>query len=919
MDANVLLEKLEPIFDTYQRSSQIRRRSGVLEQVVAEIYQACDEYSTAACETSEEQVLTCLSEVLLHFFDCSFALDYSNDSKDSIDAIFELLASVASEHSLLVEELLGRAVEFTVVLSDKVRSTACHFISQLVSFLINPRSKIPKGEREAFLDQASQSLIPRFTDKVQLVRLACIQAASSFFHSNPVVFTNQSDTVSQPLEDDPDLREALQWSIQHDPSVTNRVAAIESLPATVQTSDHIIARLRDEKEKVRIAAIEKLSSLNVTQLDAEQAAAIVEVGAFSRCEPTKEKTTELIRVNWMKEFNFNPILLLKQIDIVQHEDACEKIVKILHSADKQNLASVLSKNDFQAYWDELESAGSGLLGRSQHREIDLSQLFYTRVRCQCLSESKTSVEKEGFLAPILPDIPTLCEVFELHAVALIKVIVDESQTTIQQNEEEMTSVCLNLLLLFEMVDFEEGARLHLKGTMMRMLQAVTTPEDLVEGCAKALRHVVGNNEKDFWDVSLTVLDSLKRDDLPADVETSRSLRVLSLISVVCEISSPRLSYASSVLERFSSEVFSGLSDDEELVRQAAVGCLGRIGLFASPKSLSENYLQACIDVLNNEDESLEIRAQAMLALSDWTLIRPELSGSIESLQTAISCFMSHDDISVACTAAEVALRLLFARKLTDSALLANLVFLFFDPRLSERSEEGEVESEDVTEIGAPGRMQQLLSLFFPAFCLRTDNDGREAFVACVGKLLEICQKKEGQKRRRESKALPVATMLDYILSTAQPDPEENKSPTEAPRLALTMALQVSQFICHNHVDFTKTFTRTLSKYLGKVYLEGDPLQQDKQRLVMLMDNLETIGMELTDETSLQSLENLNGAVAELIHTAEQPRVSIERDGANIQKCVDEVETTVVGEKENQSENIDSALEGESRRTRQVLA
>ena len=247
MDPNELLEALEPVLDAYQRSSPTRRSSTFIEDTVDELYQAVEEFRAKwqqeeDGQQTEDDVLNCLSDVLVHFFDCTISEENTAGCKDSIDAIFQLLTTVAAKRFVLVRELLDRAIECSGVLLERVRACACQFIGLQVSVLLSTEM-LNVAERDELLDQASQALIPRITDKAQSVRLAYIQAASCFFSSS-----NEGDE-SQTEDDDPELRQGLQWSLQHDPSVTNRVAALEALPATVQMSDLIISRLRDVKPR----------------------------------------------------------------------------------------------------------------------------------------------------------------------------------------------------------------------------------------------------------------------------------------------------------------------------------------------------------------------------------------------------------------------------------------------------------------------------------------------------------------------------------------------------------------------------------------------------------------------------------------------------------------------------------------------
>jgi len=260
-------------FEAHQRSE--RKRSVNVETRVAQISQKLEELAlTNQVESisldhnnnsgNESSLQDELATILLQFVDCAIATDVSNDTKDSIESILELAAAVASTHVRVAEQILSRAVTFSQVLLERVRAAACRLVGYLVQNLM---MKHNKANAEDLLDAASQALLPRFTDKSQSVRQAAIQASQYFFVGNV---------------DDPDIRQALLWSLQHDPSVSNREAALQSLPVNAQTLDYILARIRDTKQKVRVQALQVLQKLPIEDWNAEEMAAVIETGYTDR-------------------------------------------------------------------------------------------------------------------------------------------------------------------------------------------------------------------------------------------------------------------------------------------------------------------------------------------------------------------------------------------------------------------------------------------------------------------------------------------------------------------------------------------------------------------------------------------------------------------------------------------------------------
>jgi hypothetical protein len=121
-----------------------------------------------------------------------------------------------------------------------------------------PRDDSFEQQRLEYLDNIQQALLPRFTDKAIAVRCAVVQACFTL-----------SKIQSNPLCTDPDLLQAVQWVVQHDPSPNNRMIAIQHVPINRTTIEYLIPRIRDTKVNVRIAAINALSkAVDRTVLDA---------------------------------------------------------------------------------------------------------------------------------------------------------------------------------------------------------------------------------------------------------------------------------------------------------------------------------------------------------------------------------------------------------------------------------------------------------------------------------------------------------------------------------------------------------------------------------------------------------------------------------------------------------------------------
>jgi hypothetical protein len=218
-----------------------------------------------------------MEELLLHFVDCAIATDMNSDSQDSVDSILELAAAVAvgiwenkSTPNAAATAVLERAIEFSSALLERVRSTAC----KLIGFILECLESSDTTPTFELWEMATSALLPRLLDKSQAVRKAAIEASGH-------AFTEKTEVPEESIAEE--LQEALLYSVQHDPSVSNRVAAVQSIFVSEETIPFIIARVRDVKSKVRVAALSiLLEKVKFTDLSADQCAELIRSGLTDR-------------------------------------------------------------------------------------------------------------------------------------------------------------------------------------------------------------------------------------------------------------------------------------------------------------------------------------------------------------------------------------------------------------------------------------------------------------------------------------------------------------------------------------------------------------------------------------------------------------------------------------------------------------
>lgn len=245
-----------------------------IEARLRHIQKALDEYELQVgidamnLQGSSSPFKTQLKHSLLRFLDCAFVslVETDNSSKEAAEALIELTSAVAATNADVCDEILERTTQFMESHIDNIRASACSTVGWIVHYVFQQKHT---SDYNHVLDVASQALLPRFSDKAQSVRMAAIMAGKTFF---------EDDTT------DPDLLQALLWCLQHDPSVANRVAAVESIPLTLETVDFVVQRVRDTKTKVRVAALRALREKcqDITLFDPVQCASVIEAGFTDR-------------------------------------------------------------------------------------------------------------------------------------------------------------------------------------------------------------------------------------------------------------------------------------------------------------------------------------------------------------------------------------------------------------------------------------------------------------------------------------------------------------------------------------------------------------------------------------------------------------------------------------------------------------
>ncbi len=172
----------------------------------------------------------------------------------------------------------------------------------------------------------------------------------------------------------------------------------------------------------------------------------------------------------------------------------------------------LSDAEIRAFRDGVSNM-TALLRTHADTYLEPRAVLFARVKCDQTnsSTSLSEAQKEQVIAKIVPDIPVLCESLEMHITRLVEAIQessdDEDEDTLQ---EEDTFVCTQLLQMAQATDLkEEGSRRHFISAMKNLLEAIETPDDLLEGCIMAMKFA-REKESTFLQTISDVISELSR-------------------------------------------------------------------------------------------------------------------------------------------------------------------------------------------------------------------------------------------------------------------------------------------------------------------------------------------------------------------------------------------------------------------------
>ena len=538
-------------------------------------------------------------------------------------------------------------------------------------------------------------------------------------------------------------------------------------------------------------------------------------------------------------------------------------------------------------------------------QLTAASILFIRTMCDMIMESKslTDYKKSTLLADIVPDVIILGEVIGHHMEKLIAIQMeldeldedDHRVVEYEAKEDNEVFICLHLLKLSKVVDMnEEGTRRHFSNIIHRILCNPDTHADLVDGAVVALSashhseagfllsisevlsHVIETDNEDHEQDNEDVEDSVPTAPVNPEMKKEQYLRGIEILSVALEKTSRKMS-SNAVLQNFASVILTAITDLSlgPLVREAGVSCFGRYVILMEESTIMSKYKPILMGIAFSEEEKIEIRAQATLAICDLAfmfhrIMAPILLENVSDTEVSLSDLLykllSQPRKSLAIVAAECAAKLLFTGKMHDANVVAHLVAMYFDKDLAGSLEEG---NESVKGVGSPTRLAQLLTIFFPAYSMGSAI-GRETLSACNKPLLRVVHEKMSVKvKGRRSTTWPIAKMIQYVCQTIEGGEEaaqavEKCEREEEPKGAsplLNAVNAICSFINEDGDELTTAYLRALCKILSNSYIDVE--SEDICALRSLKQGLNDLAINVTDTTAMRSLENLIELVDEV--------------------------------------------------------
>ena len=292
-----------------------------------------------------------------------------------------------------MEHLLARSMA-----TDKtVRYRACQVIAGAVTAMDGDAEL-----DEELLDAMISTLVPRLKDKFPNVRMWAIKALGRLQDPD-----NNRCPVTMEL-----LR-----LMSSDSAAAVRVAAADHILVTKMVLPKLVARVRDVKPEVRIAALERLTKeVDVRHLGVDQRCTILLHGVNDRDAACKRACDTLL-LKWCSTLEYNVPKLLTLLNLAVNEPTAELLAKSICeiSANGASRRLAIPSALKTAVNETCPSWGAGVMALSP------GEIFWAHLRCQYAFKNSSPAVAQETAEAIIPDTVVLCALLrDAHSKASLR-------------------------------------------------------------------------------------------------------------------------------------------------------------------------------------------------------------------------------------------------------------------------------------------------------------------------------------------------------------------------------------------------------------------------------------------------------------------------------------------------------------------
>lgn len=672
------MEKIRNIFEEAQRSA-VTHKNGVKKLVTI----------LESCHNDSNQLVEYLNTILLFCTDSVLIVSKKEPTVERVmKFLCELFTSVNEEiFTCCVQHLLQRSMA-----SDKtVRFRSCQLLSCVLSSM-HSDAEISDELYESMIT----ILLPRLRDKNTTVRLWALKALSRL--------------QTPEVEDDKVVLE-IQRVMISDSSPLSRAVAVECISITSKTLPHIIDRVKDVNQEVRLAALQHLhKDVNVRHLSQPMRDVIIKHGLNDRDDAVKNASWDLV-MKWVSQLENKVPKLLHLLNLQVNEEVIENLgftlMEQLEVKKTQYPDLFQSSREMHPNW-----SGSYL-------SLNASELLWVKIRCDYAQKKLNASQCATMLDTLLPELPVICDLLQ-----------DCQVSTLESSRQQQLSLKYLLSLIKFHTATDSVIHENLSKLTINFLSKMSYPETLVDGLLDAWSTTLNTSiPYEVITKVLVISETVKSNGANAYPESSQesynpqyqtclsTIRYLQVVAWALQYQVRKSSGVSLSIDQFTSLGFKNIvsivleSLQQPIVelRGLAVKCLGLIGM-TSDILCNENK-GILLQVASNELEDDDIRAYALRAIVDYAMVYPSIFHNDMNLTNTLVRIQELDKEQsyISCIASESTTKLLFGGILYDTRLMTILLKVFFVPEMYSDIQLDESD-EELQELKT--KLQQILSFFF---------------------------------------------------------------------------------------------------------------------------------------------------------------------------------------------------------------